>query len=117
MLGVCLRRITSFDALRYSEEQNDYAAHFSSGLSTPSKHESLEEQKVQLCDWYGKDDPEHPLNWQSSKKVLVVITIASYAFVVYMSAPIWTPSEEQFMQEYGTGYEYTTLGLALFVYV
>lgn len=56
------------------------------------------------------------MTWEKPKKILIVLGISNYAFVVYMSAPIWPPSEEQFMQEFGTGYEYTALGLAFFVY-
>ena len=68
-----------------------------------------------LCDWYTCDDPENPHNWSSAKKLWVTANIAACAFVVYMSAPIWTPSHEMFMEEFSTSYEYTSLGLGLFV--
>lgn len=69
-----------------------------------------------LCDWYCSSDPDNPENWPAPKKVWVVANICCCSFVVYMSAPIWTLGEEQFMNIFGTNYEYTSLGLALFVF-
>lgn len=55
-----------------------------------------------VCDWYSDDDPENPQNWTRVKKLWVVANIAACSFVVYMSAPIWTPSTEAFILEYST---------------
>ena len=70
-----------------------------------------------ICDWNGDDDPENPRNWPRARKLFVVANVAFCSFVVYGTAPIWTPSTEAFMSEYGTGHEYTSLGLSLFVWV
>jgi DHA1 family multidrug resistance protein-like MFS transporter len=70
--------------------------------------------KTILCDWNDKD-PENPRNWSRARKLFVVANVAFCSFVVYGTAPIWTPSTEAFMFEYGTGHEYTSLGLSLFV--
>lgn len=72
---------------------------------------------TELCDWYGNKDPENPKNWSLAKKLWVTANILACAFVVYMSGPIWSPSHEMFAEEFGTGYEYTSLGLALYTYV
>lgn len=69
-----------------------------------------------ICDRDSVSDPENPLNWSRGRKLWVVANICSCSFVVYMSAPIWTPGEESFMESIGTSYEYTSLGLALFVF-
>ena len=71
--------------------------------------------KTILCDWNGDDDPENPRGWSRARKLFVVANVAFCSFVVYGTAPIWTPSTEAFMSEYGTGHEYTSLGLSLFV--
>jgi DHA1 family multidrug resistance protein-like MFS transporter len=68
-----------------------------------------------LCDWNSEEDPENPRNWSRARKLFVVANVAFCSFVVYGTAPIWTPSTEAFMFEYGTGHEYTSLGLSLFV--
>ena len=65
--------------------------------------------------WNGEEDPENPRNWLRARKLFVVANVAFCSFVVYGTAPIWTPSTEAFMAEYGTGHEYTSLGLSLFV--
>lgn len=118
VLGILIRSAFSHEQLLYPEQGKGFS--LPDLFCQPSPHKEEEEEAsgqkdTQLCDWYAKDDPENPLNWPASKKLLIVVSIASYAFVVYMSAPIWTPSEEQFMQEFGTDHEYTALGLALFV--
>jgi hypothetical protein len=71
--------------------------------------------KTILCDWNGDEDPENPCNWSRLRKLFVVANVAFCSFVVYGTAPIWTPSTEAFMSEYGTDHEYTSLGLSLFV--
>jgi DHA1 family multidrug resistance protein-like MFS transporter len=73
------------------------------------------DSKTILCDWNGDNDPENPRNWPRARKLFVVANVAFCSFVVYGTAPIWTPSTKTFMSEYGAGHEYTSLGLSLFV--
>jgi hypothetical protein len=81
----------------------------------PPQHPVEIEPKPILCDWNGEDDPENPRNWSGARKLFVVANVAFCSFVVYGTAPIWTPSTDAFISEYGTGHEYTSLGLSLFV--
>jgi DHA1 family multidrug resistance protein-like MFS transporter len=46
-----------------------------------------------LVDWYTTDDPENPHNWSSFKKILVVVIICLYTFIVYSASSIFAPSE------------------------
>lgn len=86
------------------------------GQMVGTAHEpKVHEDGAIICDWYGQDDVENPLNWKRGKKLYVVATIAVCSFVVYISAPIWTPSQDDFRLEFGVNHEYTSLGLALFV--
>lgn len=71
--------------------------------------------KTILCDWNGDDDPENPRHWSRARKLFVVANVTFCSFVVYGTAPIWVPSTDAFMSEHGTGHEYTSLGLSLFV--
>jgi len=43
-----------------------------------------------LVEW-GENDPGNPLNFKSSKKIMVMVMIASLAFLTYFLLPI-TPS-------------------------
>lgn len=70
--------------------------------------------ETEICDWYGNKDPDNPKHWSLAKKLWVTANVLVCAFVVYMSGPIWSPSHEMFAKEFGTGYEYTSLGLALY---
>lgn len=101
-----------------SQEENEYPA--DDPASAPELNRShspvLEtDPKTILCDWNGDDDPDNPRNWSRARKLFVVANVTFCSFVVYATAPIWTPSTEAFMTEYGTGHEYTSLGLSLFV--
>jgi hypothetical protein len=87
-----------------------------SQLDSDHPHNPVDiDPKTIICDWNGDDDPENPHNWSRVRKLFVVANVAFCSFVVYATAPIWTPSTEAFMTEYGTGHEYTSLGLSLFV--
>ncbi|KAG2169715.1 hypothetical protein VTO58DRAFT_110714 [Aureobasidium pullulans] len=77
---------------------------------------TIREDGTIICDWYSASDSDNPENWSSRKKLWVVACICYCSFVVYMSAPVWTPGEEQFMEVFGSNYAYTALGLALFVF-
>lgn len=67
-----------------------------------------------LCGWYGEDDPANPHNWSASKKLFAIANVTFCTIVVYMTGPIYAPSQEYFMDEFGTSHEYTVLGLSLF---
>lgn len=108
--GLIIRQVTK-RCLRYPEE--DLVSLQESGRW--KELNCCDENDTIPCEWDGDDDPANPLNWRPCKKALVIVTIVCYALVVYMSAPIWTPGEDKFREEFGTGYEYTELGLALYV--
>lgn len=67
-----------------------------------------------LCGWYSDDDLANPHNWSAIKKFLAIGNVSACTIVVYMTGPIFAPSQEHFMTEYGTSHEYTVLGLSLF---
>lgn len=100
-------------ALPYPEELPGFEFN---KLSSSEKTQGGDDlQKHILAGWYSDVDPDNPHNWSRAKKLWISANILSCAFVVYMSAPIWAPSTNMFIEEYGTGHEYTSLGLALFV--
>lgn len=83
--------------------------------STIQENQANQATKPFICDWNDDNDPDNPRNWPRAKKLLVVVNVAACSFVVYGSASIWTPSMEEYMEEYGTNHEYTSLGLSLYV--
>lgn len=97
----------------YVLEENSQPGH-PSEISSDQDSEKLD-GKTSICRWYGDDDPENPHNWSRPRKLFVVANVAACSFVVYGTAPIWTPSSEAYMSEYGTNHAYTSLGLSLFV--
>ncbi|RMJ16022.1 hypothetical protein CDV36_004278 [Fusarium kuroshium] len=70
---------------------------------------------IVLVDWYGKDDPENPQNWSSSRKLLVTFQICILNFGIYIGSSIYTPGELSVMEDFGASEIVATLGLSLFV--
>lgn len=72
-------------------------------------------REVILVRWYTEHDSQNPLNWSISRKAFVLLCIGLYSFVVYMGASIYSPGMESFMDEFGVGHAYASLGLALYM--
>ena len=106
-LGQVLRQLCKPSWLRYNEESLDY-------WQGKLHHES---EKAIPVEWYSENDEDNPQNWSQPKKAFVLFTIGIYSFVVYMAAPIYTPSENAFIEEFGVNNAEASLGLALYVYV
>lgn len=107
--GQVLRLVTKPSWLSYPEEHD--GRHEKEELdATPLGHES-----AVRVDWYTPDDDENPHNWSQTKKAFVLGVIGAYSFVVYMSAPIYTPSENAFVDEFHVNNAEASLGLALYV--
>ncbi|KAJ5554592.1 hypothetical protein N7513_004551 [Penicillium frequentans] len=77
--------------------------------------ESCHDEKTFTVDWYSEVDGENPHNWPTLKKAFVLVVIGAYSFVVYVAAPIYTPSENAFIDEFGVNNAEASLGLALYV--
>jgi DHA1 family multidrug resistance protein-like MFS transporter len=75
------------------------------------------DEKTILVEWYPEHDEENPHNWSQLKKAFILFVIGIYSFIVYMAAPIYTPSENAFIEEFGVNNAEAALGLALYVYV
>ncbi|KAL4787692.1 major facilitator superfamily domain-containing protein [Aspergillus varians] len=104
-LGQTLRLIYKPAWLTYREEEADWQ----------EKPIPLHNENTARVDWYSADDEENPHNWSQAKKAFVLTVIGTYSFVVYMSAPIYTPSAEAFIDEFHVNNAEASLGLALYV--
>lgn len=111
-IGQCLRQISNKPSwLKYDEE------HIGCCPKEQERKYDDDSKNTILVDWYSDDDKENPRNWSQTKKAFVTSVIGAYSFVVYMSAPIYTPSENAFISEFGVNAAEASLGLALYVYV
>lgn len=108
-LGQTLRLICRPSCLAYAEEQEGWID------TVDIKSLPLHNEKIICVEWYSADDEENPHNWSQMKKAFVLSVIGAYSFVVYMSAPIYTPSENAFIEEYHVNKAESSLGLALYV--
>lgn len=109
-LGQTIRQVHIPSWLRYDEEQTEWQA--PAKLSDPTHDDG----KPILVDWYGETDKEDPQNWSQLKKAFVLLVIGAYSFVVYMAAPIYTPSVNAFREEFNVNGAEGSLGLAIYVY-
>lgn len=103
-LGQVLHQISYF---RHEDKSNRQG---SVGFESPYDEGTI------IVEWYSEADEEKPHNWPALKKAFVLVVIGAYSFVVYMAAPIYTPSESAFIDEFGVNNAEASLGLALYVY-
>ncbi|OJJ78824.1 MFS transporter [Aspergillus glaucus CBS 516.65] len=103
-LGQCLRQFWRPSWLKYPEEDLQWQPTFASNA-----------EKTILVEWHSDHDEENPQNWSQLKKAFILLVIGIYSFVVYMAAPIYTPSEDAFIEEFGVNNAEASLGLALYV--
>jgi DHA1 family multidrug resistance protein-like MFS transporter len=107
--GQCIRHICKPAWSEYPEEEPGWieATDFD---KNPSQNE-----KIIRVEWYSDTDEENPRNWTQAKKAFVTGVIGAYSFVVYMSAPIYTPGENSFIEEFHVSNAEAALGLAIYV--
>ncbi|EFR02438.1 polyamine transporter 4 [Nannizzia gypsea CBS 118893] len=53
-----------------------------------------------VVDWEGPGDPYNPLNWSSTRKILIIIFVSSYTFTSNLAATIFAPGVKQMAQEF-----------------
>ncbi|KAJ5102524.1 hypothetical protein N7532_003053 [Penicillium argentinense] len=106
--GQCVRHFWTPSWAKYPEESANWLEE--------CKFDSADQhQKTIHVNWYSENDEDNPQLWPQAKKAFVAGVIGAYSFVVYMSAPIYTPSESAFMEEFHASNSEASLGLALYV--
>lgn len=110
-IGQSIRQVCKPSWSKYPEEAVGWVERFNS-QNTP-----CHDKKAVRVDWYSPDDEENPQNWSQAKKAFVAGVIGAYSFVVYMSAPIYTPGENAFIEEFHVNNAEASLGLAIYVYI
>lgn len=74
-----------------------------------------EERDPFEVDFTGPEDIEHPVNWPTSKKTVVVLEIMILTAVTYMGSSIYTPGQEGIQKDLGVGHVVATLNLSMYV--
>lgn len=129
--GRSIYHLSGRKIFNYAEEQPDYViapkylgkseAGIGSSCDTPTgsilsgSSESTKTEYI-MVDFDGEDDPENPTNWPLKYKALFMAQIMFLTALVYMASAIYTPGEEQIMEELGVGSVVATLPLTLFVF-
>lgn len=106
IVGQFLRQFCTPSWLKYNEEYLQWQPEC-----------TFYDEKTILVEWYPEHDEENAHNWSQPKKAFILFVIGIYSFVVYMAAPIYTPGENAFIEEFGVNNAEASLGLALYVYV
>ncbi|EDO15836.1 hypothetical protein Kpol_1057p25 [Vanderwaltozyma polyspora DSM 70294] len=68
-----------------------------------------------LVDWNGDEDPEHPYNWSTPKKTIMILQVMLLTAVTYMGSSIYTPGQEAVQKEFHVGHVAATLNLSIYV--
>ncbi|KAF2791144.1 MFS general substrate transporter [Melanomma pulvis-pyrius CBS 109.77] len=109
-----LVRICRKGNISFSRKQADTLPDASSGDDVPPPFED-KSRDINLVDWDGPDDPDNPLNWPLSHKVLVTSLLCLYTFAVYVGSSIYTSSQQSVVEIFGVNHAEGALGLALYV--
>ncbi|KOS36567.1 hypothetical protein ACN38_g12684 [Penicillium nordicum] len=104
IVGQFLRQFCTPSWLKYNEEYLQWQPEC-----------TFYDEKTILVEWYPEHDEENAHNWSQPKKAFILFVIGIYSFVVYMAAPIYTPGENAFIEEFGVNNAEASLGLALYV--
>lgn len=68
-----------------------------------------------IIDWIDENDPENPLNWSISQKIIFTFLIGFFTISVYMSSALYTPGIEELMTDLKCSHTVATLPMSLFV--
>jgi DHA1 family multidrug resistance protein-like MFS transporter len=80
------------------------------------KQKEEKEKDPNLVEWDGPNDPENPMNWPTSKKWIVTITLGMMTFCVTFASSVFSNATLPTAEEFGVSTEVTTLGTSLFVF-
>lgn len=101
--------------LEVASQSNSNTSGSISQKEDPNEVVEEEEKDPFLVDWNGDDDVDHPYNWSTGKKTLMIIQIMLLTTVTYMGSSIYTPGQEYIQKEFGVGHVAATLNLSLYV--
>lgn len=68
-----------------------------------------------LIEFKGATDPEHPHNWSTIKRLVVVANVMVLTCVTYMGTSFYTPGQDLIEKEFHVGHVVGTLNLSLYI--
>ncbi|GAV52721.1 hypothetical protein ZYGR_0AG07120 [Zygosaccharomyces rouxii] len=68
-----------------------------------------------LIKFKGTNDPEHPHNWPTIKRLVVVSNVMVLTCVTYMGSSFYTPGQDLIQEEFHVGHVVGTLNLSLYI--
>lgn len=74
-----------------------------------------EEEKKDLVEWDGPNDPENPQNMSRSRKWLITVATGLMTFVVSFGSSVFSTVTEVTAEEFGVSNEVMILGVTLYV--
>lgn len=94
--------------LGHDPEQDEIAEEIRQQAAEKSKDPNL-------VEWDGPNDPGNPMNWPTSKKWRVTISLGLMTFCVTFASSVFSNATVPVAEEFGVSTEVTTLGTSLFV--
>ncbi|GAA6010737.1 hypothetical protein JCM10207_005818 [Rhodosporidiobolus poonsookiae] len=86
-------------------------------LDVPLPLTSLDEGSASsliLVDWYGPQDPENPLNWNTSRKIWVSFCIGLYTFAVYVGGALMASGFDSLEADFGLSRQVVTFSMSVY---
>lgn len=80
-----------------------------------NESESCNHDDPFLIEFNGAADPEHPHNWSTIKRFVVVLNVMILTCVTYMGTSFYTPGQDLIQKEFHVGHVVGTLNLSLYI--
>jgi len=73
------------------------------------------EDRTDLVDWDGPNDPENPQNWSRKYRWYTIMILAFMTFVVSFASSVWSTATVVTAEQFGVSQEVMILGVTLYV--
>ncbi|KAL2840389.1 putative bicyclomycin resistance protein [Aspergillus pseudoustus] len=84
-------------------------------VDTANQVNSTYEFPIDIVEFDGQSDPEHPYNWSLSRKVLVSIALGFSTFTVGFNSSLFSSATDALTELYHVDHVVATLGMCLYV--
>jgi hypothetical protein len=106
---------TQDETTNNNNSQDENEKDLEEGRAAPETKNGGPRKDPNLIVWDGPNDPENPMNWPTSKKWIITISLGMITFCVTFASSVFSTATVATAAEFGVSTEVSTLGTSLFV--
>jgi DHA1 family multidrug resistance protein-like MFS transporter len=96
-------------------EKNETQDELPTSANATSPAPQPTEERNDLVDWEGPNDPENPQNWSRKYRWYTIMILAFMTFVVSFASSVWSTATVVTAEQFGVSQEVMILGVTLYV--